>query len=292
MAATNWIPGSFDPGVAHVLNRGAHAPRLVEYAEEPPPVLRDADDLVVRSAQSVPQLSVVIPVFNEAPNIRPLADEIRAALHSLVRYEVIFVDDGSHDLTASEVESCMGDGTVRLVRHHKRAGQSMALRTGVKSARARWVATLDGDGQNDPADLLAMYRTVSKEHGVGLVMGYRETRKDPWLKRVSSRVANRIRRGVLRDGCTDSGCGIKVFARDVFLDLPWFDHIHRFLPALFSTRGIEARFVRVRHRPRLHGVSKYGMWDRLWVGIADLAGVLWLQRRVREVPDAMEVRVR
>lgn len=225
-------------------------------------------------------LSVVIPVLNESENIRPLCDEIDAALGAKLDYEIIFVDDGSTDDTADQVLTCMDRGHVRLLRHSKRSGQSAAVRTGVKHARGSRIATLDGDRQNDPADLVKLWKLANQEEpSPALVMGYREKREDSFIKRISSRIANGVRSSLLADDCPDSGCGIKIFEREAYLDLPWFDHQHRFLPALFRTNGYEVISAKVHHRPRTRGTSKYGLWDRLWVGIVDLFGVLWLRKR-------------
>lgn len=229
-------------------------------------------------------LSIVIPVLNEAGNVKTLCDEIHAALDSRLRYEIIFVDDGSTDDTPALVKECMAKGNVRLLRHSRTSGQSAAVRTGVGAARARLVGTLDGDCQNDPADLIRLYEVATSSADGGttsLVMGHRERRRDSLLKRISSRVANGVRSRLLGDDCPDSGCGIKVFDRKSYLDLPFFDHMHRFLPALFGATGQRVVSVPVGHRPRLHGTSKYGLWNRLWVGIVDMAGVMWLRRRAK-----------
>jgi dolichol-phosphate mannosyltransferase len=229
------------------------------------------------------QVSVVIPVCNEQDNVLPLAREIDAALAGRFRHETIFVDDGSTDGTADAVRSARADGMpqVRLIRHSVRSGQSAAVATGVRAARAPWIATLDGDGQNDPADipkLLDAARAAASPR-LRLVMGNRTTRRDTWLRRLSSRVANGVRGGLLGDGTPDTGCGIKVFDRDVFLDMPRFDHMHRFMPALFQREGYEVLSVPVNHRERTRGKSKYGLHNRLWVGIVDLFGMMWLIRR-------------
>jgi dolichol-phosphate mannosyltransferase len=228
-------------------------------------------------------VSVVIPVCNEQDNVRPLAREIHAALEGRYRYETIFVDDGSTDGTADAVRAARRDGMpeIRLVRHALRSGQSAAVATGVREARAPWIATLDGDGQNDPADipsLLEAARTAASPR-LRLVMGNRTTRRDTWLRRLSSRVANGVRGWMLRDGTPDTGCGIKVFDRAVFMDMPRFNHMHRFMPALFQREGFEVVSVPVNHRERTRGTSKYGLHNRLWVGIVDLFGVMWLIRR-------------
>jgi dolichol-phosphate mannosyltransferase len=229
------------------------------------------------------EVSVVIPVCNEQDNVLPLAREIRAALDGRCRYETIFVDDGSADGTAAAVRAARADGLpeIRLVRHAARSGQSAAIATGVREARAPWIVTLDGDGQNDPADiprLLDALRGAASPR-LRLVIGNRTTRCDTWLRRVSSRIANGVRGNLLRDGAPDTGCGLKVFDRAVFLDLPRFNHMHRFMPALFQREGYELISVPVNHRERTRGTSKYGLHNRLWVGIVDLFGMMWLIRR-------------
>jgi len=229
------------------------------------------------------EVSVVIPVCNEQENVLPLAREIHAALEGRYGYETIFVDDGSTDGTADAVRAARRDGMpeIRLIRHSVRSGQSAAVATGVREARAPWIATLDGDGQNDPADipnLLDATRNALSPR-LRLVMGNRTTRRDTWLRRLSSRVANGVRGRLLRDGTPDTGCGIKVFDRAVFLDMPRFNHMHRFMPALFQREGYEVVSVPVNHRERTRGTSKYGLHNRLWVGIVDLFGMMWLIRR-------------
>jgi dolichol-phosphate mannosyltransferase len=236
--------------------------------------------------EPVLQLSVVIPVRNEAENIAPLVAEIAAALRSGPTYEIIYADDGSTDETAERVRALMpAHPTLRLVRHAASCGQSTAVRTGVKAAGAAWIATLDGDGQNDPADIPALWRLVETDTGSAsqplLIAGHRAKRRDTAVKRFSSRIANRIRAGLLGDATPDSGCGLKLFQRETFLDLPYFDHMHRFLPALVIRAGGRVVSVRVNHRPRERGRSNYGTLDRLWVGISDLIGVIWLQRRAK-----------
>lgn len=228
-------------------------------------------------------VSVVIPVCNEQDNVLPLAREIHAALEGRYRYETIFVDDGSTDGTADAVLAARGDGMpeIRLIRHSVRSGQSAAVATGVREARAPWIATLDGDGQNDPGDipnLLDAARAAASPR-LRLVMGNRTTRRDTWLRRLSSRVANGVRGWMLKDGTPDTGCGIKVFDRAVFMDMPRFNHMHRFMPALYQREGYEVVSVPVNHRERTRGKSKYGLHNRLWVGIVDLFGVMWLIRR-------------
>jgi dolichol-phosphate mannosyltransferase len=235
------------------------------------------------------KLSVVIPVCNEAENVAPLAREIQAALAAHRPFEIIFVDDGSTDTTAAAACAARDGGIpeIRLLQHSRRSGQSAAVWTGVRAARADWIATLDGDGQNDPADIPAMLEALrSGEESLRLIMGNRSAnRRDTWLRKVSSRVANEVRGRILRDGTPDTGCGIKLLHRATFLELPRFNHMHRFLPALFLMSGWRIASVPVNDRSRRHGRSHYGLFDRLWIGIVDLAGVLWLQRRViRAVP--------
>jgi dolichol-phosphate mannosyltransferase len=228
-------------------------------------------------------VSVVIPVCNEQDNVLPLAREIHAALEGRYRFETIFVDDGSTDGTAAAVRAARRDGMseIRLIRHSVRSGQSAAVATGVREARAPWIATLDGDGQNDPADIPNLLEAAgtAKSPRLRLVMGNRTTRRDTWLRRLSSRVANGVRGWMLKDGTPDTGCGIKVFDRAVFMDMPRFNHMHRFMPALYQREGYEVVSVPVNHRERTRGKSKYGLHNRLWVGIVDLFGVMWLIRR-------------
>jgi dolichol-phosphate mannosyltransferase len=232
------------------------------------------------------RISVVIPVCNEAENVGPLAQEIHSALAQFTPFEIIFVDDGSTDGTDMAVDRARNSGIpeIRLLRHDRRSGQSTAVLSGVRAARAEWVATLDGDGQNDPADIPALIAAAEAARKSGnedlkLVMGNRKTRRDTWLRRVSSRVANGVRARMLRDGTPDTGCGIKLMHRATFLELPHFNHMHRFLPALYQRAGAQVISVPVRHRPRTRGASKYGLHNRLWVGIVDLFGVRWLIRR-------------
>ncbi|HYJ39480.1 MAG TPA: glycosyltransferase family 2 protein [Steroidobacteraceae bacterium] len=230
------------------------------------------------------EFSVVVPVCNEAENVEPLAREIDAALAGR-SYEMIFIDDGSTDDTASNLLKLKNSlSALRVLRHSFRSGQSAAVATGVRAARAPWVATLDGDGQNDPADIpkLIAARDSAEGRGVQLFMGNRTaSRKDTAFRRLQSRIANGVRGGLLGDGTPDTGCGIKLFSRDVFMDLPRFDHMHRFLPALFQRHGARVISVPVSHRERTRGTSKYGMLNRLWVGIVDICGVMWLRRRYK-----------
>jgi dolichol-phosphate mannosyltransferase len=228
-------------------------------------------------------LSIVIPARNEAENIAPLVGEIAAALDGKLTYEVIYIDDGSSDETAATVRAVASTHpTVRLLRHASSCGQSAAVRSGVKAAQAEWIATLDGDGQNDPADIPRLW-AMTRETGSArlLIAGRRTKRRDTWIKRASSRIANSVRASLLKDATPDTGCGLKLFRRDLFLDLPFFDHMHRYLPALVLREGGQTVSVPVNHRPRSRGVSNYGTLDRLAVAFADLIGVLWLQRRAK-----------
>lgn len=231
-------------------------------------------------------LSVVIPVKNEQDNVLPLLAEIHVALEGKFDYEVIYINDGSTDRTPQVLaEARTTYPRLRILTHKVSCGQSTAVRTGVKAARAPWIATLDGDGQNDPADipnLMAATRAAAAPANLWLVAGWRKKRRDTWIKRISSKIANRVRSGLLKDATPDTGCGLKLFKRDVFLDLPYFDHMHRYLPALVLRAGGQIQSVEVNHRHRERGVSKYGLHNRLWVGIVDLFGVSWLQRRAKQ----------
>ena len=237
-----------------------------------------------------PAVAVVVPVRNEAGNIAPLVAEIAKALDGQWRFEVVYVNDGSSDGSEAELKRLMGQYPwLRRVRHKESCGQSAAVRSGVAAARAPLIVTLDGDGQNDPAFIPALLRVL--EEGaprVGLIAGQRVGRKASRFKKFQSRIANAVRGAVLRDGTRDTGCGLKAFPRAVFLRLPYFDGLHRFLPALVKREGFEISYVDVVDRPRGAGVSNYGMWDRLWVGILDLAGVWWLIRREKRIPEIAE----
>ncbi len=226
-------------------------------------------------------LSVVVPVRNEGANIEPLIVEITAALAGLV-HEIVYVDDGSSDDTIAQLRLAQRRWPDSLVvrRHRASCGQSAAIITGVAAARGMWVATLDGDGQNDPADIPALFKQAQHTAGrFALIAGHRTQRRDGLVKRQTSRIANRVRAGLLGDSTPDTGCGLKLFRRDAFRALPHFDHMHRYLPALFLRAGGTVSSVAVNHRARVRGSSKYGTFDRLWVGLVDMAGVAWLQRR-------------
>lgn len=235
-----------------------------------------------------PALSVVVPVYDEQDNVGPLVGEIVAALrgHPLLDdggFEIVYVDDCSRDATVERLRALQaGVPELRVLRHLSNSGQSTAIRNGVKAARAPWIATLDGDGQNDPADipkLLAQREAAPPE--VRMFAGWRVQRQDSGSKRWASRWANAIRASMLADATPDTGCGIKLFERAAYLDLPYFDHMHRYLPALMQRAGWAVLSVPVHHRPRTSGVSKYGNLQRALVGIRDLRGVAWLIARSR-----------
>jgi dolichol-phosphate mannosyltransferase len=243
------------------------------------------------SSDTAVDVSIVVPVRNEAENVTPLIAEITAALDGRWAYEIIYVNDGSTDATAERLAAIMTAlGNLRQIRHAASSGQSAAVRSGVRAARGAIVATLDGDGQNNPAFLPDLISAI--ENGgdrVGLAAGQRIGRKDTGFKKLQSRVANGVRNAILRDGTRDTGCGLKAFRRDVFLIMPYFDGLHRFLPALMRREGYDIAYVDVIDRPRHSGVSNYGFFDRLWIGIMDLAGVWWLIRRKKPTPVATEV---
>lgn len=228
---------------------------------------------------------------NEADNIAPLIEEITAALGERWAYEIIYVNDGSTDATGERLAAVMAQrDNLRQLRHTKSGGQSAAVRSGVRAARGVIVATLDGDGQNNPAFLPDLIAAVEKGANVGLAAGQRVGRKDTGFKKFQSRVANKVRNAILQDGTRDTGCGLKAFRREVFLTMPYFDGLHRFLPALVRREGFDIAYVDVIDRPRRSGVSNYGFFDRLWIGIMDLAGVWWLIRRKKPTPDVTEVK--
>ncbi|MBO6947357.1 MAG: glycosyltransferase family 2 protein [Rhodospirillales bacterium] len=237
---------------------------------------------------SLVDISVVVPVKDEAENVLPLIREISAALDGVCPFEIVYVDDGSTDGTVAKLfEAGKEFPMLRIVRHDGCFGQSQAIQTGVRHAAAPLIATLDGDGQNDPADIPALLKRFGDEGGSAdallMIAGWRAKRKDTWLKRISSKVANAVRGSLLGDATPDTGCGLKVFPRAMFLAFPGFDHMHRFMPALTIRAGGRVVSVQVNHRPRERGTSKYGLFNRLWVGIVDLGGVMWLNRRPNRV---------
>ena len=238
------------------------------------------------------EISVVVPVHNEAGNAAALAREIADAMSGRA-FELIFVNDASTDSTLDELVELKSElPQLRVLSHRKNAGQSRAIRTGVQHARAPIIGTLDGDGQNDPADLPELFRRLTRPDApekLAMVMGRRAKRQDTAWKRFGSRFANNIRQRLLKDGCDDSGCGIKVIRRSVYLELPYFDHMHRYMPALINAEGYKAEFVNVNHRGRIHGVSKYTNFGRLGAAVSDLRGVTWLMKRRRNPDGADEV---
>ncbi|MBP0582900.1 glycosyltransferase family 2 protein [Labrys sp. LIt4] len=237
------------------------------------------------SQDNAPEISVIVPVRNEAGNVEPLIREIAAALAGR-SFEIVYVDDGSSDATPAELVRLKGElPFLRSLRHDQSCGQSCAVRTGIRHARGRLMVTIDGDGQNNPAYIPALVDAlIAGGAKTGMIAGQRLGRKDTGFKRWQSRTANKVRAYVLKDGTRDTGCGLKAIRREVYLALPYFDALHRFMPALVKREGFEVGHVDVVDRPRLTGVSNYGFFDRLWVGILDLVGVWWLIRRRRRVP--------
>ncbi|NUU38027.1 glycosyltransferase family 2 protein [Pseudomonas sp. C2B4] len=236
-------------------------------------------------------VSVLIPAKNEANNLKPLLEEIRLALAD-ESYEIIVVDDGSTDATLHELRQIKSRGlsALRILRHERSLGQSTSLYHAAREARGRWLVTLDGDGQNDPADIPGMLNLIrGREGAVQLVAGHRVNRRDTASKRWASRFANNLRRRLLKDATPDTGCGLKLIERAAFLRLPYFDHMHRFIPALIQRHNGRMIVHPVNHRPRTAGVSKYGNLDRALVGILDLMGVWWLIKRTRLDAQAQEL---
>jgi glycosyltransferase involved in cell wall biosynthesis len=236
-------------------------------------------------------LSVVVPAKNEERNVVPLVDELEAALTPLGPFEVIYVNDGSTDGMEAEISRlAVTRPWLRQIRHERSGGQSASVRTGVMAARAPTIATLDGDGENNPAYIPALYAALTASPENGIAAGQRVGRKASGFKKFQSRIANAVRGAILRDGTRDSGCGLKCFPKALFLSLPYFDAIHRFLPALVVREGYKVVHVDVIDRTRLSGSSNYTMWNRLWVGLLDLAGVWWLIRRKKPSPQSQEIR--
>jgi dolichol-phosphate mannosyltransferase len=238
-----------------------------------------------------PVVTIVVPVRNEAGNVAPLVDEIERSLRPLGVFEVIYVNDGSADATEQELLRLAKDHAwLRVVTHAQSCGQSAAVRTGVRAARAPIIVTIDGDGQNDPAFIPGLVAALSNAGAnCGLVQGQRIGRQATGFKKFQSRVANRVRQAILRDGTRDTGCGLKCFPREVYLALPYFDALHRFMPALVRREGYTIAMIDVVDRARISGISNYGLFDRLWVGIIDLFGVRWLIKRRRKLPNCVEV---
>lgn len=238
------------------------------------------------------KISIVVPVYNEADNISALIAEIVTAMKQAEAYEIIYVDDGSNDATAAVLKQAQQNiKALRVIRHQQSCGQSAAIHTGVKAANYPCIATLDGDGQNDPADISRLYQLLMQQGktsgNLWMVAGWRNKRHDSAWRLFSSKLANAVRSGLLGDNTPDTGCGLKLFLRDEFLGLPYFDHMHRFLPALILRAGGLVISEPVSHRARVHGYSKYGTLDRLWVGLVDILGVIWLQKRAK-LPEVIE----
>lgn len=235
---------------------------------------------------SVPDFAIVIAARNEGDNLADVVKEI-AAVMSASNFEVIVVDDGSTDATAQVLADLAGQHAfLRHLRHDRSCGKSAAILTAVRAARAPRIVTMDGDGQNDPCFALPLLEKL--QPGIGLVAGQRIRHAHSGIKRIGSRMANSLRAGMLKDSTRDTACGLKAFPRDVFLKLPYFDTMHRFLPALVLREGLAVAHIDVTDRPRVHGVSKYGVWNRLLVGMLDLCGVWWLLRRRKKIPDVSE----
>ncbi len=237
-------------------------------------------------------ITIIVPVLNEAENIPLLLKEISEAAKTAPISEILYIDDGSTDKSFEILQSEKKIyNALRVIRHDKRSGQSAALWTGIKASGNDLIVTLDGDGQNDPADIVMLYdlyKKYHKEFPKMMVAGERKKRNDVWIKRVSSRLANRIRATLLKDNTRDTGCSLKLFRRKDYLALPYFDHMHRFLPALMLRDNVRVMHVSVSHRPRTKGISKYGTFDRLAVGVSDLCGVWWLLKRPFAHPQVFE----
>ena len=282
---TRVFHGLFPDGLALYKARASLGPKA-KRAES----TLDYDGIERNFAMAV-KLSVVVPVKDEAENVGPLVREIAAAAGGLGSYEIIFVDDGSSDGTADALRKLKAeiDG-LRVISHATNLGQSRGIRTGVRAAKGDIIVTLDGDGQNDPADIPKLVAPFDRgDASLGLVSGVRAKRQDTFSRRLASRLANSIRQGLLHDGAVDSGCGLKAFRREAFLALPFFDHLHRFTITMMIREGYRVEFVAVNHRPRLHGQSKYTNFHRMLVGIDDLFGVRWLQRRMKKTTEAKEL---
>ncbi|MGV6801404.1 MAG: glycosyltransferase family 2 protein [bacterium] len=240
-----------------------------------------------------PRFSVVVPMYNEADNAKSLITEIAEALTAQGDFEIIAVDDCSKDKTANILLALKPDiSQLRVIQHSTNAGQSRAVRTGILAAKGAIIGTLDGDGQNNPADLPRLYKQLTREDApqlLALVAGERQKRQDSQAKKIASKLANNIRKSLLGDDANDTGCGLKVFYKEAFIRLPYFDHIHRYLPALMKREAFLVEFCPVSHRPRLHGESKYTNFGRAAVAIRDLLGVIWLKARARDPQDVSEL---
>jgi dolichol-phosphate mannosyltransferase len=233
--------------------------------------------------EPIKKISVVVPMYNEAGNVEPLSTEIANSLKGVVEFEIVMVDDGSKDGTDEKLEAMKAKiPELRVITHKTNFGQSAGIISGAKAAKYPWLVTLDGDGQNDPADIPKLIK-LANEHlddaEPPFVAGNRQKRHDTPIRRISSRVGNGVRYSLLRDDCLDTGCSLKLFSRQQFLAVPHFNHLHRFLPAIFKRQGSKVYNIPVNHRSRTHGTSKYGINNRLWAGLLDLFGVMWLKKR-------------
>ncbi len=264
--------------------------RVTEKDRPDPPPMHETTSPDPKNLQRAPGVSVIVPARNEADNLKVLVREIQSAL-SATAHEILIVDDGSDDHTADVLRDLKSDvAGLRHIRHEIPAGQSAAVRSGLLNARGDLILTIDGDGENDPAYFPAMIDKITEAGpGTALIAGQRLGRKASFSKRLASTLANRVRSAFLGDGVRDSGCGLKCLRRSVFLDLPYFDGWHRYLPALVLREGYGIDVIDVVDRQRRHGVSKYGIFDRALVGILDLCGVWWLRRRRRRVPTISEI---
>ncbi len=244
----------------------------------------------VSNQVQAPEISVLVPVMNEAGNVRPLIDEICHTFKGRP-FEIIYIDDGSTDETETELKNCLSKiKELRVLRHKRRSGQSVAIRTGLLASKAPLIAVLDGDGQNIPSDLPSLEKALlASRPGMGMAGGVRQGRKDSAMKKFASRRARNLRSWLLKDTHPDSGCGIKIVDREVFLRLPFFNHMHRFMSVLVRREGGTVIEVPVSHRARNQGNSKYGILDRLLVGISDIVGVMWLLRRSNHPEEIIEI---
>jgi dolichol-phosphate mannosyltransferase len=228
-------------------------------------------------------ISIIIPVHNEAENIGQLIGEI-GMLSLNYSYQIVVVDDASYDNTYAVLsEIKMNMPHLKIIRHKEKYGQSAAIATGVAHADGELIVTMDGDGQNDPADIPGLISTLLSNKRCRMVVGYRKRRKDSYWRNITSKIANQVRSALLKDHTPDTGCGLKIFYKSSFTSLPFFDHMHRFLPALIQMQGGEVISEEVKHRTREHGKSNYGTLDRMWAGIIDLMGVYWLRLRSKKV---------
>lgn len=230
-------------------------------------------------------ITVVVPVYNEKDNIRSLIEEISKVAETLPISEILYVDDASDDGSSENLKELRTKHlSLRILRHKNRSGQSAALWTGIKAAENDLIVTMDGDGQNDPEDIKILFKAYKEQENNSpktIILGERKKRNDNFIRRLSSRIANGIRANLLKDSTKDTGCSLKMFRRQDYLNLPYFDHMHRFLPALMMREGVVLTHVAVSHRPRMHGKSKYGTIGRALEGISDILGVLWLQKRAK-----------